>query len=106
MADTIKPVEVSIMKRYDKHFKEEAVRLVVELGRSVATVAKELGIHESTLHKWVSQYKEHKENAFPGSGNLLPKDAETRRLKKMIADLQEENAILKKATAIFARHQK
>ncbi|WP_243120817.1 IS3 family transposase [Pelotomaculum sp. FP] len=84
------------MKRYDKHFKEEAVRLVVELGRSVATVAKELGIHENTLHKWVSQYKEHKENAFPGSGNLLPEDAETRRLKKMIADLPEENAILKK----------
>lgn len=94
------------MKRYDKHFKEEAVRLVLELERPIAAVARELIIHETTLHKWVRQYKAHKENAFPGSGNLLPEDAETRRLKRMIADLQEENAILKKATAIFARHQK
>lgn len=44
------------MKRYDKHFKEEAARLVLELRRSVASVAKELGIHETTLHKWVNQY--------------------------------------------------
>jgi len=94
------------MKRFDKHFKEQAVRLVLELERPVATVAKELDIHETTLHKWVRQYRKHKENAFPGSGHMLPEDAEIRRLKRMIADLQEENAILKKATAIFARHQK
>jgi len=94
------------MRRIDKHFKEEAVRLILDLGRPVAAVATELGIHENTLHKWVGQYKEHKENAFPGSGHLLPEDEEVRRLKKMIGDLQEENTILKKATAIFARHQK
>jgi len=92
------------MKRYDKHFKEEAVRLVLE--RPAPAVAKELDIHENTLYKWIGQYKKHKEQAFPGSGKLMPEDEETRRLKKMIADLQEENAILKKATAIFAKHQK
>lgn len=94
------------MKRFDKQFKEEAVNMVQEQGRPIAAVAEELGIHQNTLYKWVGQYSKHKENAFPGSGNLLPEDAEIRRLKKMIADLQEENAILKKATAIFAKHQK
>lgn len=94
------------MKRFDQQFKEEAVRLVLELKRPVAAVARELGIHENTLYKWISQYKKHKENAFPGSGNLRPEDEENRRLRKMVADLQEENAILKKATAIFAKHQK
>ncbi len=94
------------MKRFDQQFKEEAVNLVLELKRPVAAVARELGIHENTLYKWLSQYKKHKENAFPGSGNLRPEDEENRRLRKMVADLQEENAILKKATAIFAKHQK
>jgi transposase len=106
MAGTIKPAEVFIMKRFDQQFKEEAVNLVLELKRPVAAVARELGIHENTLYKWLSQYKKHKENAFPGSGNLRPEDEENRRLRKMVADLQEENAILKKATAIFAKHQK
>ena len=106
MAGTIKPVGVSIIKRFDKHFKEEAIRLVFEQGRPAAAVAKELGIHINTLYKWSGQYKKHKENAFPGSGHLRPEDAEIRRLKKMVFDLEEENAILKKATAIFAKHQK
>jgi len=107
MAGIIKPErEVSIMKRYDKQFKEEAVQLVLNQGRPVAAVAGELGVHHTTLHKWVNQYKKHKEDAFPGSGNLRKEDEEIRRLKKQTADLQEENAILKKATAIFAKHQK
>lgn len=94
------------MKRFDRQYKEEAVHLVLDQGRPVAAVAEELGIHENTLYKWIGQYKKHKEDAFPGSGNLRPEDDEVRRLKKMIADLQEENAILKKATAIFVKHQK
>lgn len=105
MAGTIE-VGVSIIKRYDKQFKEEAIRLVLEQGRPAAAVAKELGIHVHTLYKWAGQFKKHQENAFPGSGNLRPDDAEFKRLKKMIADLEEENAILKKAAAIFAKHQK
>lgn len=106
MDGTIKPVEVSITKHFDKHFKEEAVRLVLDQGRPAAIIAKELGIHENTLYKWIGKYKKYKEYALPGSGHLRPEDEEIRRLKKMIADLQEENAILKKATAIFTRHQK
>ena len=94
------------MKRYDKQFKEEAVQMVLNQKRPVAAVARELGVHNTTLHTWVNQYKEHKEDAFPGSGNLKPEDKETKQLKKKIADLEEENAILKKATAIFAKRQK
>jgi len=46
------------------------VRLVLDQRRPVAAVAREIGIHENTLHKWINQYKKHKENAFPGSGHL------------------------------------
>lgn len=81
------------MRQFDRQFKEEAVRMVAELGRPVSTVAKELGIHENTLYKWLDLSKKHKENAFPGTGHQRPEDEEIRRLKRMVADLQEENAI-------------
>jgi len=93
-------------KSFDKDFKLEAVNLVVNQKRPVTAVAKELGIHENTLYKWISQASDRKEDAFPGSGNLSPEEAEMRRLKRKIADLEEENEILKKATAYFAKHQK
>ncbi|ACL75912.1 transposase IS3/IS911 family protein [Ruminiclostridium cellulolyticum H10] len=94
------------MKRYDNSFKEQAVRLVTEQGKSVSIVAKDIGIHENTLYKWIDQYKTHKENAFPGSGNLRPEDEELRKLKKRVADLEMENELLKKVTAIFAKDRK
>ena len=94
------------MKRYDSNFKEQSVRLVTEQGKSVSSVAKDIGIHENTLYKWIDQYKTHKENAFPGSGNLRPDDEELRKLKKRIADLEMENELLKKVTAIFAKDRK
>ena len=94
------------MKRYDSSFKEQAVRLVTEQGKSVSSVAKDIGIHENTLYKWIDQYKIHKENAFPGSGNLRPDDEELRKLKKRVSDLEMENELLKKVTAIFAKDRK
>jgi transposase len=95
------------MKRtFDKDFKIETVNLVLEQKRPVAAVAREIGVHENTVRKWIALYRDYQENAFPGSGNLRPEDEEIRRLQKRIADLEEENAILKKATAIFAKHQK
>jgi len=41
--------------------------------------------------------------AFPGKGNLYPADEEVRRREQRIKELEEENAILKKAMAIFAK---
>mgnify|MGYP001100934444 CR=1 FL=1 len=93
-------------RRFDKDFKIETVKLVLENKRPVAAVAREVGIHENTLRKWINLFRDHQENAFPGSGNLTPEEAEKRSLLRRIADLEEENAILKKATAIFAKHQK
>jgi transposase len=58
------------------------------------------------VRDWVRDYGRDGENAFPGSGNLKPEDDEMRRLRRELADLKEENAILKKAAAYFAKNQK
>jgi transposase len=90
---------------YDKEFKLAAVRMV-EDGKRVAEVARELNLAEQTLHNWVKKFSKDKEDAFVGSGNLKPEDKAVRDLEKRLRDLEEENAILKKAMGIFAKDQK
>jgi transposase len=93
-------------KRYNQEFKCETAKLIVDKGRSVPSVAADMGITEQTLYRWVNQYRKDTTNAFPGSGKLKPSDEEIRQMKRRIADLEEENAILKKAAAIFINHRK
>ena len=51
-------------RRFDKEFKLEAVRLVVEEDRPVAEVSRGLGIHENLLHVWKRRYKEDMSDPF------------------------------------------
>lgn len=61
------------MKRaiYDKQFKMEAVKHAQSVDQSVNEVAKELGISGTTLRRWINEYDEYGESAFPGHGNAL-----------------------------------
>jgi transposase len=69
-------------------------------------MARELNLAEQTLHNWVNKFSTDKGDAFVGSGNLKPGDKAVRDLEKRLRDLEEENAILKKAMGIFAKDQK
>ena len=92
---------------YDNEFKLEAVRMVLEKGHGVRETARLLGISRATLAGWVREFREHGEaEAFPGSGHKHIADEEIIKLKRKIRDLEEENAILKKAAHIFARDLK
>ena len=86
-------------KTYSKEFKLEAVRLA-ETNGNLSQTARDLGIHQSMLGKWKRQFKDHGQQAFPGSGK--PKDEELAHLRKELKRLEEENAILKKAVGIFS----
>lgn len=91
--------------KYDAAFKHECVEMMAN-GMSAAEVSEKLGIHVKTLYRWRDEYRRDGDDAFPGKGNLTPADAELRDLRRRVKDLEEENEILKKATAIFAKHQK
>lgn len=97
---------MSNKRRFTPEYKEEIIKLVTEQGRRVTHVARDIGVSEATVRGWVKQYNSHGENAFPGSGNLRPEDEELRALKKRLADIEEENAILKKAIRIFTKPEK
>jgi transposase len=93
-------------KKFDKAFKEQAVERILTCETTTSKIAKELGIHYSTVRDWVMAFEKDGSSAFPGSGNLKPEDDELRRLRKEVANLKEENEILKKAAAYFAKNLK
>ena len=93
-------------RKFTKEFKIEAVRLVKQRAGKVTEVADNLGIHPVVLHRWIREFSEDPEYAFPGQGKMRTPDEEVHKLKKELKDLKEERDILKKALAIFSRQRK
>ncbi|KGT72825.1 transposase [Bradyrhizobium japonicum] len=93
-------------KKFDKAFKEQVVLRILAEETTTSEAAKEIGVHYSTVRDWVKNYQQDGSNAFPGRGHLKHEDEEMRRLRRELADLKEENAILKKAAAYFAKNLK
>ncbi len=93
-------------KKHDLAFKLEATRLVVEEGRKVSEVERNLDISRGSLARWVREKKADSEDAFPGKGRLKAKDEEIQRLRVELKNTKEERDIIKKALAYFAEDQK
>lgn len=93
-------------KQYSAEFKLEAVRRIERTGEPVARVATELGVNENTMHGWLKRYRDKPDVPFPGSGKLSPDDEQIKKLERQVRELREENEILKKAAAYFAKNQR
>jgi transposase len=50
---------------YSREFKLEAVRLSDHTEKSVAQIARELGVRERVLYRWRRELREEPEQAFP-----------------------------------------
>ena len=87
-------------RRFSQEFKLDAVSMVVDQGRDLFEVAKELEIRPDILRKWKKKFESNGQSAFPGSGRLKPGDEELRRLRRENERLRMERDILKKAVAI------
>ena len=89
-------------REFTPEYKDEAVKLVINTGRPVATVALELGIKEQTLGRWVNVFKARHE-AGDGSALSETERVELARLRKEVSELKMDRAFLKKASLFFAR---
>jgi transposase len=85
-------------------FKKDAVRRLMARGsKTVTEIAKELGVSPSMLHRW----RERFEAELTGGGRASQDDREeVERLRSELRDLKAENALLKKAAALFAKDVK
>src|SRR5450631_1780431 len=82
---------------FTPEYKDEAVKLVIDTGRPVSTVARELGIKESTLGWWVHDFKARAAAGEAGQGGLSETErAELLRLRRENSDLKLDRAFLKK----------
>ena len=82
--------------QYTKEYKVEAVRLMVEEGRPISELARELGTAQSLLYRWKKKSEEGKIDPFPGKGRLSPDDEELHQLRRENKRLRMERDILKK----------
>jgi len=97
---------VSRRKSFTRDFKIETVKLVTDSDMSVSQVAEDLDIHPNTLYRWVRQFGEDPEEAFPGKGKQTSEAEQLRQLKRENQRLRMERDILKKAMTIFSKEQK
>jgi transposase len=91
-------------RRFTSEFKEQAVRLVLDEGKSVTAVARELDLVASALGNWVKQARADRSKGRTGLTSA--EREELTRLRREVRILEEERTILKKAAAFFAKHQR
>lgn len=87
-------------RRFTEEYRAEAVALVVNSGRSIADVARSLGIGESTLGNWVMRAK--KEGRVEEESLSISERVELEQARRDIRDLRMQVEFLEKAAAFFA----
>ena len=92
---------------FSAEFKREAVRLLEQSDKPASEVALDLGVKRNQLYKWKEQLGDKGDQAFKGRGRpRKDQENEISRLKRELAQAKEENEILKKAAAYFAKELK
>jgi transposase len=91
----------STRRKFTPEYKAEAVELVINSGRPVAEIARDLGINEGTLGNWVNMAK--KRGEFKETPLDIDERAELKKLREEVRRLKMEREVLKKAAAWFAK---
>lgn len=101
----------STRRSFTEEYKEQAVAFVLDGNRSVADVARNIGVHEMTLGKWVKKVRESREQQVSPDAELAGSErleliklrAESKQDKATIAELQMQVEFAKKVATWFAR---
>ncbi|WP_435592792.1 transposase [Nocardia sp. bgisy118] len=104
-------------RSYSPEYRVEAAHRVIDSGRPVREIARELDVHENLLHKWVREERRRMAAAGQTGGRALddgggqPLSADERaelvRLRAKVAEQAKDIVFLEKASAYFAaRHPK
>jgi transposase len=90
-------------RRFDAQFRAGAVRIVLETGKPIAQVARDLGIHDGTLGNWVNQARSAAGGAEQGGGLSESEREELARLRRENAELAMERDVLKRSVVLWVK---
>ena len=93
-------------RKFDPDLKLEVVRMVKDQGVPVTQVCQTMGIGETALRRWLTQYEVELAGGKGVGKPLTPEQLRIRQLEEENRRLKEDNLILKKASAFFARELK
>lgn len=89
-------------RSFTPEFKQEAVRLLVDSGRPISHVARELGVRADQLRHWKQAFVRAAPAPRPGE----TPEQELRRLRRELEVVRQERDFLKKAAAFFAKESR
>lgn len=94
-------------RSFTTEYKVEAARRVIDSGRTIAEVARDLGLSENLLGRWVADERRRIDAAATAGDQPLSaaERTELARLRKQLSEQEKDIAFLKKASAYFAAHQ-
>lgn len=88
-------------RTFSPEFRLEVAQEVVDKGRSTQDVAQSLGLGKSTVDKWARQLKDERNGVLSTATPLTPDQLKIRDLERKIKQLEGDNEILKKASALL-----
>lgn len=89
-------------RRYEPEFKNRIIRLHLEEGRTLMSLAQEYGINKASISNWIKAYREECQSN-PTIDEEYDYFKENLKLRKQLEELEKENRFLKKAAAFFAK---
>ncbi|TDK98153.1 transposase [Mycobacterium paragordonae] len=94
-------------RSFTTEYKVEAAHRVIDSGRTAAAVARELGLNEGLLGRWVVEERRRMEAAAARNEEPLTaaERTELARLRKLVVEQEKDILFLKKASAYFAANQ-
>jgi transposase len=98
---TKRPKQKRVRRSFTDEFKAGAVALVIDQGKTVSAVARDLDLTASAVAGWVKQARADRSNG--ATGLTTEERAELARLRKENRELRMERELLKKAAAFFAK---
>ena len=91
-------------RSFTDEFKANAVRLVLDQGKSVSAAARDLDLTASALQSWVTQARADRSKGK--TGLTTAEREELAKLRKEVRELRMERDILKQAAVLFAQHRR
>lgn len=97
---------IGTRRRFTPEYRRDVACLVLVTGSSITSVARDLGLGESVVGRWVKNERERRQVAEQGRPGLREMEAEITALRRRVRELEKENEFLGNASAFFvSRHQ-